>query len=119
MREIFNAGFYFAYHGGRAPETPEEGGKTMAAWEKWFGGMGDAVVNSGNPVGQSKTVTATVVTDDGGANPVSGYSVVRAADMDGAIALAKGKKTHDKRERIRQRETERETRAAIKERQGR
>jgi SsrA-binding protein len=36
-----------------------------------------------------------------------------------AIALAKGKKTHDKRERIRQRETERETRAALKERRGR
>ena len=36
-----------------------------------------------------------------------------------AIALAKGKKTHDKRERLRQREAERETRAAIKERRGR
>jgi SsrA-binding protein len=31
-----------------------------------------------------------------------------------AIALAKGKKTYDKRETIRRRETERETRAAIK-----
>jgi SsrA-binding protein len=36
-----------------------------------------------------------------------------------AIALAKGKKAPDKRERIRQREAERETRAAIKERRGR
>ena len=36
-----------------------------------------------------------------------------------AVALAKGKKTHDKRERIRQREAERETRAAIKERRDR
>ena len=35
------------------------------------------------------------------------------------IALAKGKRTYDKRERIRRRETERETRAAIKERRGR
>lgn len=35
------------------------------------------------------------------------------------VALAKGKKTHDKRERIRQREAERETRAAIKERRDR
>lgn len=33
-----------------------------------------------------------------------------------AIGLAKGKKTHDKRETIRRREAERETRAAIKER---
>jgi SsrA-binding protein len=36
-----------------------------------------------------------------------------------AIGLAKGKKTHDKRETIRRREAERETRAAIKERRSR
>ena len=35
------------------------------------------------------------------------------------IGLAKGKKTHDKRETIRRREAERETRAAIKERRAR
>src|SRR6478672_1931218 len=33
-----------------------------------------------------------------------------------AISLAKGKKAHDKRETIKRRETERETRAAVKER---
>ncbi len=33
-----------------------------------------------------------------------------------AISLAKGKKSHDKRETIKRRETERETRAAVKER---
>jgi SsrA-binding protein len=33
-----------------------------------------------------------------------------------AVSLAKGKKTHDKRETIRRREADRETRAAIKER---
>ncbi|HSL21774.1 MAG TPA: SsrA-binding protein SmpB [Vicinamibacterales bacterium] len=36
-----------------------------------------------------------------------------------AIGLAKGKKTHDKRETIRRRDAERETRAAIKERRSR
>jgi len=35
-----------------------------------------------------------------------------------AIALARGKQAHDKRETIKRRETERETRAAIKERRG-
>jgi SsrA-binding protein len=34
-----------------------------------------------------------------------------------AIALAKGKQAHDKRETLRKRETDRETRAAVKERQ--
>jgi SsrA-binding protein len=36
-----------------------------------------------------------------------------------AISLAKGKKAHDKRETIKRRETERETRAAVKERRHR
>jgi SsrA-binding protein len=35
-----------------------------------------------------------------------------------AIALAKGKKTHDKRETVKRREAARETRAAMKERRG-
>jgi SsrA-binding protein len=36
-----------------------------------------------------------------------------------AISLAKGKKTYDKRETVKRRETERETRAAVKERRSR
>jgi SsrA-binding protein len=36
-----------------------------------------------------------------------------------ALALAKGKQEHDKRETIRRREVDRETRAAVKERQRR
>ena len=36
-----------------------------------------------------------------------------------AIALAKGKKLYDKRETTKRREAERETRAAVKTRQGR
>lgn len=82
--------FIFAYHGGKNPETPEEGERVMAAWRGWMGGMGDALVQPGAPVGMSKTVSGSGVTDDGGANPVSGYSVVDAADMDAAIAMAKG-----------------------------
>ena len=36
-----------------------------------------------------------------------------------ALALARGKQAHDKRETVKRREAERETRAAVKERQGR
>jgi hypothetical protein len=82
--------FVFAYHGGKMPETPEEGAKVMAEWESWFGNIGDSIVDPGNPVGLSKTVSASGVVDDGGANPVSGYSIVSASDMNAAIALAKG-----------------------------
>lgn len=82
--------YILAYHGGAAPSSPEEGERVMAEWVAWFEGMGDAVVVMGNPCGQSKTVFQSKVSDDGGANPISGYSVVRAADHDAACALAKG-----------------------------
>jgi len=84
------AQFIFAYHGGKSPETPEEGEKVMAAWGAWVGGLGDAIVQPGAPLGMSKTVNGSGVTDDGGANPVSGYSVVDAADMGAAVTMAKG-----------------------------
>ena len=82
--------FIFAYHGGGKPETEEEGAKAMAAWQTWLGGMGDACVDMGNPVGMSKTVAAGGVTDNGGANPLSGYTIVQAADIGAACDLAKG-----------------------------
>lgn len=82
--------FIYAYHGGKKPDTPEEAAKGMAQWEAWFKDMGDAVVNPGNPVGMSKTVSGSGVADDGGANPLSGFTIVSAGDMDVAVAMAKG-----------------------------
>ncbi|MEO1168871.1 MAG: YciI family protein [Pseudomonadota bacterium] len=82
--------YVFAYHGGKAPESPEEGAEVMAKWNSWFETMGDAVVDGGNPVGPSKTVSAGGVAEDGGANPLSGYSIVQADTMDAAVEMAKG-----------------------------
>lgn len=82
--------YIYVYHGGTAPDSPEESQKVMAEWMAWFGEMGDAVVDGGNPLGMSKTISAVGVADDGGANPASGYTIVNAKDMDAAVAMAKG-----------------------------
>ncbi|APX16433.1 hypothetical protein BWR17_11740 [Phaeobacter inhibens] len=82
--------FIFAYHGGKTPDTPEQGAKVMDAWKSWMGEMGDALVVPGNPVGMSKTVQHSGVEDNGGANPLSGYSVVEAVDIDAACKMANG-----------------------------
>lgn len=82
--------FMFIYHGGKAPESPEEGARVMAAWTSWLQGMGAAVVDGGNPAGKSMTVTDAGVTEDGGANPVSGYSLITAATQAEAVEMAKG-----------------------------
>ncbi|WP_422367190.1 YciI family protein [Pelagibius sp.] len=81
--------FIFAYHGGQKPDSPEEGAKMMARWQAWVDDLGDAMVNPGNPVGKSKTVSADGVADDGGSNPLAGFSVVEADSIDAAINMAK------------------------------
>ena len=82
--------YIFAYHGGKKPESPEEGAKLMAKWKAWVDGLGDAMVNPGSPLGMSKTVSASGVSDDGGSNPLMGFSVVMADSMDAALEIAKG-----------------------------
>ena len=82
--------FMFIYHGGGRPETPEEGERVMAAWGAWMEGLGAALADPGNPAGMSKTVSVDGVADNGGSNPVSGYTLVNAPDMDAAIEMAKG-----------------------------
>ncbi len=82
--------YIFAYHGGAMPDTPEEGQKAMAAWGALMEGLGSALVDGGNPAGMSKTVSAGGVADDGGSNPISGYSLVNADTIEAACDMAKG-----------------------------
>lgn len=82
--------FLFVYHGGSMPETKEEGEAEMAKWGAWFAELGDAVIDGGNPVGKSTTVSAGKVKQHGGANPASGYSLINAADDSDAVAKAQG-----------------------------
>ena len=82
--------YVLAYHGGSMPETAAAQEEAMAAWGAWFGSLGAAVIDGGNPTGLAKTVTSGAVRDGGGANPLTGYSLLTAADINAAVALAKG-----------------------------
>ena len=42
------------------------------------------------PVEMSKTVSANGASDTGGSNPLSGYTVIKADDIDAACEIAKG-----------------------------
>ncbi len=81
--------YILAYHGGKKPESPEEGTKHMAKWQAWVGDLGDAMVNPGTPLGKSRTVSTSGVSDNGGENPLTGYSIVKADNMDAALDIAK------------------------------
>ena len=43
--------YVLAYKGGSIPQTEEEQKRVMDAWNAWFGGLGDSVVDMGNPFG--------------------------------------------------------------------
>ena len=85
------AKYLFVYHGGENPKTEQEVAEVLDAWGAWFGTMGAAVIDGGNPVGQSHTINGDgSATDNGGANPATGYSLVEASDLDDAMAKARG-----------------------------
>jgi hypothetical protein len=84
------AKYLLAYRGGGMPETPEAGAQVMAAWGAWFGQLGVAVADPGNPVSKAKTIAADGSVSGDGHSSLSGYSIISADSLDAAIALAKG-----------------------------
>ncbi|MFN0184806.1 MAG: hypothetical protein ACKVQR_13410 [Aquabacterium sp.] len=85
------AKYLFVYHGGKPPSNPDDVKATMDAWGAWFGSMGAAVIDGGNPVGKSSTVRSDgSLVDGGGANPTSGYSLIEAANLEDAHRKAAG-----------------------------
>jgi hypothetical protein len=83
------AKFLFVYYGGMMAATPAEQKKSMDAWMGWFGKMGEAVVDAGAPTKPGKILSKTGAKSIG-ADPVTGYSIIKAENMNAAVALAKG-----------------------------
>ena len=81
--------FLFAYNGGKMLETEAETEAKIARWQGWFDKISAAIVDPGNPIGEARTVSDTGIVDDGGANPISGYSIVIADNIDAAVAMAR------------------------------
>ena len=81
--------YIIAYHGGQKPETPEAGAEQRERWKTWLSDQGEAVINPGTPLGMSKIVTADGVSDGGGPDSLTGFSVVQADSLDDALDMAK------------------------------
>jgi hypothetical protein len=84
--------FMLAFSGGATPEgmTEEEIGAVMGKWQTWMGGLGEALVDPGNPFGGSKSTT-----DSDAGSGLSGYSLLNADNLDAAVAAAKECPIHD------------------------
>ena len=86
------AKYLFVYHGGGDnPSSEAEVAEIMDAWGAWFGGMGDALIDGGNPISGARTINGDgSISDGGGANPLTGYSLIQADSFEAAVELAKG-----------------------------
>jgi len=83
------ANYLFVYYGGMMAATPAEQKKSMDAWMAWFGKLGKAVVEAGAPTKPGKIVSKSG-TKSISDNPVTGYSIVKADNLDAAVTMAKG-----------------------------
>ena len=86
------ANFVLLYSGGGMAETPAEQEAVMQAWGAWFGKIGSALVDGGNPFTPvAKTISKGGKVSDGPVGALaSGYSIVKADSLDAAVELAKG-----------------------------
>lgn len=77
--------YVYIYYAG----TKADGG-SAEDWGKWFGQLGDKVVDAGNQFGddgQAVNKDGIMAVKD---MPATGYTIVKAANMDEATEMAKG-----------------------------
>jgi hypothetical protein len=84
--------FVLLYSGGKMPEGDTEQKAVMQGWEAWFGKIGGALVDGGNPfTPMAKTIASDGKVSDGPIGSMaSGYSVIKANSLDEAVEMAKG-----------------------------
>ena len=84
------ANYLLTYFGGDGmPESPDEGAQIVKAWTTWFGQLGEALVDGGNPTSQSRAISPDGSVMDATMAP-TGYSVIKADSLDSAVKAASG-----------------------------
>jgi hypothetical protein len=77
--------YVYIYYVGKGSD-----GGSAEAWGKWFGELGDKLMDAGNPFndgGQAVHAGGVMPVQD---KPATGYSIIKAESMDEATEIAKG-----------------------------
>ncbi len=81
------AKFVVIYSGGMGMAAePEEQQRIMDEWGAWYGGLGPAITDGGNPFGASKSFSGpgAAAADGPAAVPATGYTIIEAESLDAA-----------------------------------
>ena len=82
--------FMISYLGGDKPSSPEEGKEHFAKYMQWLSALGDSAVSPANPLKDTRTVKPDGSVSEGSTTTMSGFTIVRADSMEGALDIAKG-----------------------------
>ncbi len=85
------ANFVLVYSGGGMAESEAEQAAIMQAWGAWFGGLGSALVDGGNPfTPAAKSIASNGKVSDGPVGTMAtGYSILKADSLDAAVEASK------------------------------
>lgn len=83
------AKFVVIYSGGMGmAAAPEEQERIRAEWGAWYGKLGPAISDGGNPFAASKSFAGAgaAAADGPGTLPATGYTIIEADSLDAAAA---------------------------------
>jgi hypothetical protein len=86
------ANFVLLYSGGSMPASEAERAAILQAWGAWFGRLGSALVDGGNPFTPlAKSIASDGSVSDGPVGTMAtGYSILKADSLGAAVELARG-----------------------------
>ncbi len=84
------ANFVLLYTGGGMAESEAEQAAVMQAWGAWFGELGNALVDAGNPFAPTARSIASdgKVSDGPVGTMATGYSIIKADSLGTAVEMA-------------------------------
>jgi hypothetical protein len=82
--------YVLVYKGGGVPQTEAEQAAVLAAWNTWYGQLGPAIADGGNPFGPSQAVAADGTVSASAPSGLTGYTILNADSLPAAVELARG-----------------------------
>jgi hypothetical protein len=85
------ANYVLVYKGGGGMANDEAARqKVMEAWGRWFGSLGDKLVDGGNPFGPSAAIASNGSVSNTASSGLTGYSIIKGDSLQAATDAAKG-----------------------------